>query len=386
MQLEDLVRHETAHSGLAFCELAPGTSVRNELVQQILGLANAEVDGTRYLVLGVRDRLGGRREIVGITKERLAEAKEFLRKLVTSAVEPKLKLAMKVIHIEAVMVGLVSIESCVERPYMLKANLSDSLHAGRGWIRRGAKLQPLARADLLNMLTARDEGQEPLVVRIGFPGKVIQAELSLDALPLDELPSELAAARVRKMLEARQDSRDLFGRTDTRIDRLLHAQQFGSQLAYESHSDQSLRTQLDSIVDQYGPADDHYKFELRAHQVQVVIYNDSDTVLEDAVVSLKIPRLEGIGVADKLYALGEHSPSDYPVIETVKRSIRLRSEVGEVPPRVTVPAFLEPPRLWARENAVDVTLPVSCTLKAKQLPEGQSTMLRIRITPPPTTG
>lgn len=381
MQLEDLVRHENAHSGLAFCELAAGKSSGADLVRQILGLANATFTGPRYLVLGVRDVVGGDRNIVGLTEAGLMEAKKFVRRLTAGAIEPALQLAIEALHINGKTIGLISVEDCKDPPYLLEMDLSKSLHVGRGWMRRGTELLPLRRADLQQMFVLRLAAHEPVRLTVGFPGKIIQDELNLAALPLDEVPSELAATRVRKMLEARQASRDMLGRTDTHIDRLLHAQQFGSQQAYEDHSDQSLRTQLDSLMEQYAAADAYYEFERRAHRLDIVVCNASDTLVENVVLLLKVPRIEGIGIADKLYTIDATLTSPYPVVDSSERVFRVQALIGNVPPHTTLAAFREAPRLWVRENAVGNTLPVSCTLSGKQLLESQATTLRIRIIP-----
>lgn len=113
--------------------------------------------------------------------------------------------------------------------------MSGGLPAGSGWIRRGTKVFPLLRADLQRIFEAKLATKSSVEVtpRVGFPGDEPQGEVSLPALGLDELPSAVAAAKLRNVLEAKESARAVLGRTETHLSRLVHARVFGVDEPYE---------------------------------------------------------------------------------------------------------------------------------------------------------
>jgi len=67
-QLEDLVRYEPANSSLAFRERGYDPDERATLLRDVVALANAAVPGPRFMVVGVLDAAGGKRQVRGIER------------------------------------------------------------------------------------------------------------------------------------------------------------------------------------------------------------------------------------------------------------------------------------------------------------------------------
>jgi hypothetical protein len=380
-QLEDLVRFETANSSLAFRELAYGRDQRSLLLRDVVALANAAVEGPRFLFVGVRDAVGGEREICGIARTDWTDCKELVSGALRTAVEPLLKVTARSLEIDGKLVGLLCLPACNDRPYLLSAKAGPGLHAGAGWIRRGTECLPLLRADLERIFAAKVRHvADAFDVVIGFPGDPPQSEITLPALPLDELPSAVAAKRLHKVLEAQQNAKAILGKTETRFSRLVHAQVFGVDQPYERHSEDSLRMLIAQTADDCRAADEHYQFELRAHKLEVVVCNRSDSPLSDAALHVTLPRLDGIGVAERLYrADGSAARDGYPLVTAKPHTVDIETPLGTVPAGATLRGFREAPRLWTRPAAAGITIPVDCTLRARELREPLRETLVARI-------
>ncbi|HLF11233.1 MAG TPA: hypothetical protein VJA26_08455 [Gammaproteobacteria bacterium] len=379
-KLEDLVLFESANSALAFREHAYAPAEIPVMLQDVLALANAEVNGPRFLFLGVRDIVGGKRTLPGLSPAVVGDMKRALPPLLARAIEPPFKIALRAMTVKHATIGLLCLSECENPPYLLRKSVA-GLAAGAGWVRRGTQNLPLLRTDLQRMFEQKlASSAAPINLRVGFAGKTPQEEIALPVLHLEGLPSAIAARKLRKMLEAKESAKQILGKTQSQFVRLVHAQVFGADQAYESHSDESLRMLIGKAEQEYRAADEHYEFEIRAHKLSLLLCNSSNAALESVTLRLKLPRIPGIGVAEKLYSVtGSESNGAYPLVSTSTRTIRIQAEIGGVAPGAIVPVFKQAPRLWAREAAVGKSIPVDYTLHARQLREPLRDTLIIRI-------
>lgn len=380
--LEQLVQAETAHSGLAFREHVYAADEQAALLRDVLALANAAVQGPRFLFLGVRDAVGGERRINGITLQAWHEFKRRLSSMLGGMTEPPVKVAVRSLRMGDALVGMLCLTACDDQPYLLAADLGTELRAGNGWVRRGTSQAPLLRADLQRMFASRVAASAPsFELRIGFPGSEPQNELTLPALDLVELPSAVAARKLVKVLQAKESARAMLGRTETHLSRLVHAHVFGVGEPYVSHSDESLRLRAASTAETHRAADEHYAFEVRAHKFELVVANAGTSPLHNVGVRVRVPTIDGIGIAERLYdRSGAVADSgDYPLVNSSERAITLETSLGAAPPGTTTRVFRQPPRLWVRPEAVGKTIPVEVTLHARELREPISDTLIVRF-------
>jgi hypothetical protein len=381
-KLEDLALHENAHSALAFRERAYGPADAAEFLKDALALANAEVKGPRFLFVGVRDVVGDERAFPGIGAEALAEMRRALPATLARAVEPPFKLALRALAVRGVTLAMLTFSACDNAPFLLR-RAAAGLPAGIGWLRRGTKQLQLTRADLERLFAQRlARPHVPIDLRIAFAGDPPSEELELPVLDAAELPSTVAANRLRRMLEAKEDARSVLGRTETRFDRLVHAQIFGMERAYEPHSDDSLRVMIDRAKDDYAAADRHYECAVRAHALALVACNRSASALEGVMLRLRLPNIPGVGVADNLYGptgVAAEPAGAYPLVRVGQRVIDIEASLGTLPAGATLPAFREPPRLLLRPPAAGKTIALDYAVHARELREPLRDTLVIRI-------
>ena len=382
--LQDLIGLKSADSALSFRERPYGKGEHAELLCDVIALANATGTNPRFLCLGVRDKTDSARTFPGVSQRVWNRTKEVLPRLIERAIEPQLRVSMREVTVRGVLVGVICLDTCSDQPYLFRRRVSSLISPGSGWIRRGTDQRPLLRKDLQRIFEAKFRSLEASTdIRVGFPGRVPREEITLPVLPLDALPSTLAARRLVKKLDSRRLSKAVLGRTDSRIARLVHAQVSNEAQAYHSHGTTTLKQMLRQIPQEYESVDEHYQFETRAHKVNLHIANLGDVALSNVVLVLKIPRTEGVGVVARIHAApGERdSPQErYPVVDTGPRLVTVHAGGISVPTRATVEAFREPLRLYLREPAAGKTIPVTYRLHGPGVPAPIHGTLRIYVT------
>ena len=70
--LEEIIRSESSSASIVFRERPYARVEKQAFVRDVLGLANALVDESRYLILGVKDQGPGERSFSGISDEEIA--------------------------------------------------------------------------------------------------------------------------------------------------------------------------------------------------------------------------------------------------------------------------------------------------------------------------
>lgn len=383
-KLESLIRLESANSGLTFRARAYDAGEDASLVRDLLALANAVVQGPRYLVLGVKDSAGTKRTYPGIAPQAWHDTRRRVGALV-GMIDPLLAVRARSVVLDGATVGVLSLADCNDPPYLLGEHAPSGLPAGAGWVRRGTRQVPLLRKDLEQLFQAKlAASAQDVDITVGFAGDEPLGELTLPVLGLDALPSTVAAQKLKKVLQTKKNARAIPGNAGTRLTRLVHAQVFGMEQRYESRSENSLQLQILRATEDHRVADKHYAFELRAHKLDVVLVNCGPTPLEDVVVQLKIGRTAATGVSRRLYMdVGTTpAPPGYPRVATVGQVIRIEAEVGRLAANKPTPAFKEPPRFWARPGAEGTTVSIHVKVSARGLREPVRETLLVHLVHP----
>ena len=381
--LEKTIRTAPAGDSVILRERPYAQVEKQAFLRDVIGLANALVDGPRYLILGVRDQGVHQREFVGMTEAEIAEARKIYQALILKYVEPDLAIDFNVLNLDGNAVAILSLNRCDAPPYLLKENLSNSMREGSGWIFREQSPKRLRRVDMQKLFekTLFGPAHQPKI-QVGFVGKRVVEELVVDVLDLAEMPSKVAGNKFRKLMEAKQAARDVGARTLTHIQRLVHVREFGAAQPYESASDTSLKRRVNSAEEEHFWADDYYEFETRTHKVNLALKNIGEAALRDGQLTLEFPRIEGFGISDYLRTSQneeDKKPVEYPKVVAGEKTIRVQVAVRDIPGGAAVPAFAEPLRMWAREPAAGQTLPVDFRLIGSGLTEPVTGTLRIRI-------
>jgi len=377
-QIETLIRHENEHTALKF---RPTLYLRHEydqLLRDIVALANADVRGERIIVLGV-DALGGNRTLIGVPRE-MSVVHGTFEGLVQKHIEPPLRVRYGTCEMDGLIFGVLSITGCTNQPYLVSNPLAPALRRGEGWIRRGVEQLPLGRADLDRMYASRlEDGVFRGGIKVGFKGPKLVSSLVLRAIDAYEPPSAQAAAKLKAAIEAHTElERTKF--LSTRIMRLTHLRLFGHEAPYRSKSLEQLRLDLEHVLDEYREEDGYYRFEELGHRVNFTLINRGTEPVADASVSIELPNGAGIEVAPRIFmsrptgeksaptAATGQSTADYPSVTVTEKTITIARNLGAVACDSPVDLLREPLRMVITERAIGRRLPVRVTVHGRNLP------------------
>lgn len=381
--LLDLIRNADADSSVSFRERVYRRGEQGELLRDVIALANAAVVGRRFLILGVADPDGGERRFPGVSARSWKIFCTVVPDFLARTVEPALRITLQQVKIDDALVGALCLERCEDPPYLLSRRVSATLPAGGGWIRRGVRQRRLLRKHLQRIFEARFKREEIGDVAVGFPGELPREELMLPVLPLDSLPSAFAANKIERKLTAKRVSKSVLGHTDSRIARLVHAQVSGEGVPYVEQGTGTMLAILGAVPHENAVADNHYQFELRAHRLNLMLNNLGDKVQTDLVLTLKIPCIDGVEVADRVYpALGTRGPKHgmYPKVDVGPKTIAVQVAGLRIPRRGSIEAFFEPLRLILREGAAGQTIRIAYCLQGPTLAKPVQGRLKIFAT------
>ncbi len=385
-RLEELIYRESADETLAFRPTQYYRHDHEVLLKDVMAMANAPAEGRRLIVVGVRDQGKGARQLIGIAAEAFVDRKVY-RCLARDFVEPPLELDYLRYELDGIQLGLLVVPEGTDRPYVMKRDFSPGLRAGDAWIRHGRRQTRLGRAQMEAIYAEKFAATAVHgEIQVGFPGAVPQTELELEVRCFDRAPSQLAAEKIRAALAARQRADAILGPDDTSIGRLMHAQQFSSDVPYEARGADTLRQNLRDVPRMLRQEDLHYRFEEQAHRVNLCLYVGGTQSLRDASIVLEMPRMKGAAVADRLHFSPAGGPArdpaqarpTYPTVHYLPERIRIAEHIGDVPHHLLRTVFAEPLRLALSARVQGRTLPLTYRLYGRNLREPVAGTLHIR--------
>lgn len=351
-RLAKIVRAAKPSDAVQFRDQAYGPKGLRDFLRDVIALANAAVEGPRYLVVGVEFDETGARRLCEIDGDDFSGNPAY-ESLVGEFIEPAIPIRYQPVSIDGKRFGVYEIGVCQDRPYMMRADLSETLRRGDAYARVSGAAVKLGRRQLQALFESRLEGSFATAeVEIGFPGEIIHKRIRVATTDLEQLPSTVAARKLEQMIDVRRDV--AAPGSTTMVARLTHARLFGSDVPYEHHSTDTLSADMCRIANDYKDPDLFFLFEQQASRLQLVVYNQGDDALRDAALTLKIPRHRSIHVATalpKVPANGEfvdRSPieqSSYPRVTVSDDAVRVSAMLGDIPGGRMVDAFESPARL-----------------------------------------
>ncbi len=312
---------------------------RESLVREVIGLANASVEGPRNILFGVNPGGVNGAKIVGIPDSAVGDLKRAHR-LISGMVEPLVDLAFIFDRIDGKLVGALEIDSCDFGPYFLAQDLSDELRRGACWQRDGRDLIEIDRRELFNGHAQASEEVEPAPL----PDDV-RMSVGFNDDPACEF-IEIAVPDSSNPPFADEDAGGETSVTRTIAQTLKDTMRLTTQMLNLSKADEPSED-ASSDEDDAGKeiaraARKHYFYEECAAKVDLCIRNDSDASIKDLAVEIGMPRLPGLDVADRIYtspfdkrsanAVGN---ADYPDIEHRDEAIFVRTTIKSIAANAT---------------------------------------------------
>ncbi len=386
-RLLKIARSAAPGTGVLLREDAYGAQGIRRFLRDVLALANAEAEGPRYIITGIRYDSKGNKKAMTIDREDFS-GKPSYHSLVAEHIEPPLRIKYQPVTVDGKRIGVYEIAGCKDRPYMMRIDYSETLRRGDAYLRKGTSMVKLGRRQLQEMFETKfRESVSHESVEVGFPGEIIHKDVQLPTVDLATMPSAIAAGKLRQML----DTRKKFANTGstTMMARLTHARLFGSDTPYEHRSADELLQDVADIRKKHELEDQLFLYDENVQKLQLVVYNQGDEPIENATLSLILPNHNSFYVASQLPKLRkddrwvERGPAEraaYPAVNLKDDSIHVSSTLGEVSTDAPVEVFETPLRLCVGHELKGRKLGIRYSLFGSNLRKPAKGKLRLLFT------
>ena len=349
-----IARSATPESGIQFRKHVYGNDGTRAFLRDVLALANASVEGNRYIVVGVDFDDKGRKRTHKVENDDFS-GKPSYQSLANEFIEPPIRIRYKPVSFDGVRVGVFEIGDCQDRPYMMRVDYSETLRRGDAYKRVNNAAIKMGRRQLMGLFERKfQDSVSAGDVEVGFPGEIIYKDLAIPTCDLSKMPSALASNKLEEMLSIRSKSGN--SGSTTMVARLTHARLYGTADPYVDRSPQDIMIELNQIRSKYRNQDYHFLFHEHAEKMQLVVYNQGEEPIIDASLSLALPNHNSFYVADALPKrpvndrFVDRSPDEiasYPAVTLKDDAVNVTAKIGDIPAGEPVEIFVTPLLLCA---------------------------------------
>lgn len=352
---DNLIKYENENTSLEFKAIQYKKDQHEDLIKDIMSMANADVENDRYIIIGVNHKSSGDREILNIKERDFIDSAKY-QQIIRENIEPGIKLEYFSHKHEGKLLGILKISNCFDQPYMMKKDFG-TLKKGDRFIRKGTHVSRMMRRDLdvifeKKIKKDRFDGK----IQLSFSGYISSQEIELVAISEIKLPSQRAAEKIKSIIKEKEQlakmktqNTALTGIPDI-LESLLRPATILSRTAnplapipYEQRTLEELQKNLKEVGQTYHDDDYYELFELNSHKINISILNEGHKYIEDASIQLQIKKIEGLFIADTVYEkpknginrfVSAHVPSyesmNYPEVDYTKSSIVVYQTIGDV--------------------------------------------------------
>jgi hypothetical protein len=384
--LEKLVQTATPSTSVQLRKSAYGRHGVRNFLRDIIAIANASINGQRYIITGVEFDPKGRKQLSSIDREDFS-GKPAYQSLANEHIEPPLQIRYKPVTVDGKRIGVYEIGDCQDRPYMMRVDFSETLRRGDAYVRVNKSAVKMGRRQLQTLFekTFKDS-VSAANIEIGFPGEIIHKDQSLPTCSLAEMPSMVASSKLNQLIEAKEQVHE--SASNTMVARLTHARLFGSDSPYEERSTEEIREEMKQLKKQYRDHDHYFLFEENKNDLQLVVFNQGEEPIRGASLTLVLPNHEVFHVATQLPKLPkgknfvERLPAeqaDYPAVNLRDDSIHVSVKLGDIEPGEPTDVFFTPLRVCVGDELKGRRLGIQYSLFAQNLRSPAHGKLRLLL-------
>ncbi|MDQ7839236.1 MAG: ATP-binding protein [Thermodesulfobacteriota bacterium] len=411
VSIEDIVRYENEHTGLDFKAVQYKKDQYEELIKDIMAIANADFNNERYIIVGVKHCPDGSRQYLPIDRTEFVDSATY-QQIIRENIEPDINFDYVPYEFEGKLLGCFKIYAREEdQPYMMKKDYN-KLKKGDSFIRKGTYQPKMERRDYERIFEKRKKADIfDGCVELGFTGTDYEREITLTINGGKRLPSQRAAEKIEKILEEKkQEERIVQEKLNTTTsDHLSSLTNVFSRIAlqnqiqmaqlprlssdlsprpYDQRSIEELEQDLKEVQETYKEDDIYEFFEINAHTINITILNNGRAYIEDASVKLEIKKIDGLIIPEKICPKPNHGllPQidfpyetwNYPDIQSDDVLVSISQKIGNIRHYIPTEAFKTPIRMVLLKNLAGETIEILCKIFGKNLVRPIERVLRIK--------
>jgi len=343
----------------------------SELVKEVIGLANADVEGPRYILFGVNPGAIDGSKVVGI-KDDAAAALKKAHRVISAQVEPVISLAFIFDRINGKLAGALEIDGGEDGPFVPGEDFAADESGKKTWVREGRELRVVDISDLGaanedgSPEETEEEGPAELLetpsIEVGF-NEEPDCELIELSIPDSSNPPFVGEKETMGDHAGLKDS--LKSAVNTMTTKIVSLAR-GRSKDDDGESTDVVKAAQDLITE----SENHYYYEEKALQVNFSVLNKGSHPVDDLHIELGFPKIEDFDIADRIHM----SPFDksshpatknkgYPDVESGKKGFIVRNKIGVLEPAVATPALKCPLRMAVGPGAQKRKVAILYTLR-----------------------
>ena len=391
ISIEDIIKYENENTSVDFKAIEYTKSKYVDLLKDIISMANADVFGDRFIVIGVKFNSDTTRVILGLTQ--LTDS-ATIQQLVNENIEPEINIDYSPYEIDKKIIGVLKISGCSNPPYLAKKDYNSGdkyLRKGDGYIRKGSFQRPLTRLDYDRIYKVKQEASfYDGDIKIFLQGDIEEDEILLKRVGQIKLPSDIQKENIEKILTNKKKESDWYKNLGAQFDpehfnvRRTISLSLGHGIPYEDYTVRELEKELLDIKNIYYNEDCYYIFEEKSNMINLSIRNCGSRYIEDATFFMFFPKIEGVMISDEIFPHPSKSKNInynlyYPKVTQTKSHICVESSIGDIKHGLASDAFRENLRIFVANN-VDVSeFDVECRLYGKNIKDYILKVLKVKV-------
>lgn len=361
--LDDLIQFENEGNSLDFKKLEYHKQNHQELIKDIISLANAKTEGNRYIIIGIKAFPNGKKEFHGIDN---FKDDAIYQQLLHENVEPDLDFEYLPYNFEELTYGVFEIRNCNNAPYLLKKNYAN-LKAGDGFIKKGSHKLPLKRNDLDYYYSKRfSESKfsgEVEITPVVDGKKTAKVPIFRKSV---QYPSEKAAEKIEQHIK-RLENNEI-------PDRLPIINGVFLKNPQAKKSIPELKEELENVQVKHFNQDLYYFFEVDGFELNFQILNVGPNYIEDGYIEVIFEEKENLRIAEEVFrnpsdandAYSVWQKIDYPEVIETDIGYVISLHCGDIRHQIPTEIFSSPLKLMIYPDS-DPVLNISVMVHGKNL-------------------
>lgn len=387
MILEELILYENENTTLDFKKEEYRKENYSSFLKDVISLTNAHTNEDRYIIIGLKPKSKEDRGFFGVKGE-LTDSATF-QQLVYENIEPEINLEYFPYEFEKYQFGIIKITECNNQPYLMKkdfGNGKNKLLRGDGYIRKGSHQTKLVRKDFDRYVSEKiNEKYFSGDIKISFINNKNHNTLNLKKIDLEKITSEVKKKKIINILKDKKEkAKTQEGSILSGFD-LGSIQMPGVTTPYEKRSISTLEENLMSVEETYAKHDYYDFYEKYSQKCNILIENNGHKYIEDASIIVKIPALDGLFIAPKIYSDPRngftHNTSNlhYPNVSEEKEHFVIRAPIGNIKHQMEQKAFVVDFRIVSKSELQINTLKITCELYAKNIKTAFQEIINVKV-------
>jgi len=150
-----LIDNENESEYLEFKSIQYKKEVFDDMIADIMAMANSKYNGDKYIILGVGDKENGSKDVIGIPEEEFFDS-SIIQNMVLNYIEPELDIDYLPIKYNDLLIGVIVIKSNnMNKPYMINKDYK-RLKEGLCKIRKGSGNRIAKREDFVSFFKGKE--------------------------------------------------------------------------------------------------------------------------------------------------------------------------------------------------------------------------------------